>query len=243
MTKKSLRGIIEKMAIKPILASLLVFGVFFILIVGFSVFKYGYSEKFFENIVIEAHGMLFDILIIGVFIFALHRVGEKRLKKELEIERYNDEIDDLRWWESKEATFKIVGNIKRLNRYGITNIDLTICYLENATLKYTELKSATLLQAILKGADFEGANLQGAYLEGANLQGANFMVANLQGADLKQANLEGADFSCADLRNVKNLTIEQISKVKTISSAKLDLDLMEQIKKDYANLLEWPEFE
>lgn len=238
MAKIKAKEIFEKIVSKPALAALLVFGIFFIIIVGFSIFKYRYNEKFFESIVIEAHGMLFDILIIGVIIFALHKVGEKRLKKELEIKRHEDEIDDFRWWESEEATFKIVGNIKRLNRHGITNINLCVCYLKNASLKFTELKGAYLYQTNLQGADLEGANLQEANLDGANLQGVNFMVCDLQGADLNNANLEGADFDHSDLRNAKNLTIEQISKVKTLYGAKLNYDFKEQIKKDYSNLLE-----
>jgi len=88
MTKKSLKEVIEEIGSKPVLAALIVFGVFFIIILGFSIFKYGYNEEFFKNIVVEAHGMLFDIFIIGVFIFALHKIGEKRLKRELKIERY-----------------------------------------------------------------------------------------------------------------------------------------------------------
>ncbi len=49
-------------------------------------------------------------------------------------------------------------------------------------------------------------------------------------ADLFRANLEG----------VSDLTIEQLSKVKTLYKAKLDPELMKQVKEKYHHLLEEP---
>ena len=50
-----------------------------------------YSESgFLEGILIEAHGMVLDILVIGVFILILNRLGQKQL----DIRRYEEEIDD-----------------------------------------------------------------------------------------------------------------------------------------------------
>lgn len=237
MTKKKFEEISEKIIISPIFISFAAFIVATFIVVKLTLTKIpsGYDYELIRDVLVEAHGMLFDILIIGTFIFALHSIAEKRR----EIKRYQEEIDDLRWWETEEATFKIVGNIIRLNRNGVTNIDLAACYLKKASLKYVELKSAFLHQANLQEADLEGANLQKTDLGMANMQNANLMIANLEGANLNDANIEGADFDHANLHNVKNLTIEQLSKVKTLHEAKLDSGIMEQIKRDYPNLLEW----
>lgn len=172
--------------------------------------KYGYKGDFYKNILVEAHGMLFDILVIGVFIFALHKTGEKRLKRELDIKRWQEEIDDFRGWKSEEAKFRIIGNIKRLVRNGITDINLTDSFLKNADL----------LGANLKETDLRRANLMGAYLLDANLE---------------EANLEGAH-----LERTEKLTIEQLSQVKTLYQAELDPELKKQIKKKYPHLLEKP---
>ena len=77
-----------------------------------------------------------------------------------------------------------------------------------------------------------------AYLEGAKLQ-----QANLEGANLQEAKLQQASFNNADLSGVKNLTIEQLSEVKTLYKAKLDPELMEQVKKCCPHLLEKPKEE
>ncbi len=84
---KKLRDFIEKIAMKPALTALVVFIFLTVLIVGITYFKYHYEGDIFKNILVEAHGMLFDILIIGVLIFILQRLGEKRLKRELDIKR------------------------------------------------------------------------------------------------------------------------------------------------------------
>ena len=60
---------------------------------------------------------------------------------------------------------------------------------------------------------------------------------------VRVANLQQAKFNGADLRGAKNLTTEQLRYVKTLYKAKLDPDLMEQVKKCCPHLLEKPKEE
>jgi len=46
----------------------------------------------------------------------------------------------------------------------------------------------------------------------------------------------------ADLRGAKNLTVGQLSEVKTLYKAKLDPEFMDIIKKEYTHLLKKPEW-
>ena len=62
------------------------------------------------------------------------------------------------------------------------------------------------------------------------------MGANLEGAELEGANLKGAN-----LKGASNLTIEQLSTVKTLYNAKLDEQLLIPLKKNYPNLFEEPD--
>ncbi len=71
-----------------------------------------YDGDFMENVLVEAHGMLFDILDIGVLILFLNKLVEKQM----ESQRYLDEIDDFRGWESEEASYRIASNLRRLKR-------------------------------------------------------------------------------------------------------------------------------
>ncbi|MCH8028306.1 MAG: pentapeptide repeat-containing protein [Candidatus Dadabacteria bacterium] len=127
-------------------------------------------------------------------------------------------------------------------------IDLSKTDLRRADLRKAKLEGANLFDANLKGADLRGANLERARLIGANLEGAWLWSSNLEGAILVGANLEGADLKGANLKGAnlkgaKKLTTEQLSKVETLYEAKLDKELMEEIKEKCPPLLERPEEE
>ena len=141
-----MKRFIEKIIENKVLTSFIVFlGATLGVVITTSIL-YGYDEPFLENILVEAYGMLFDILIIGIIILWLN----KRREKKLEIQRYHNEIDDFRFWESEEAMFRIVGNIKRLNRMNVSKISLFRCHLKNAQLFNMNLSGAMLAHANLQ---------------------------------------------------------------------------------------------
>jgi uncharacterized protein YjbI with pentapeptide repeats len=268
MAKIKLEEIIDKVITNEVKIAFWVSWLFFILVTGLTYIFFKYKGDFLRSIFIEAHGMLFDLFVIATFILWLNKKAEKKRK----IQRWQEEIDDFRGWDEKEATFRILGNIKRLNRNGITKINLTYCFLKEADLREADLRGADFSGANLEGADLTGidlkgadlsvANVTGADLRGAYLKGADLSVVNLTGADLKgtylgganlrraylkeayfrAANFEGANFEGANLRETKQLTIEQLSKVKTLYKAELDPELEKQIKKKYPHLLKEPKY-
>ena len=116
---------------------------------------------------------------------------------------------------------------------------------EEANLKRANLIEADLERANLEGTDLRGANLEGTDLVGANLVGANLEEANLKRANLrsvnlKEANLKGADLEGANLKGANELTIDQLSKVKTLYNAKLDEKLLKSLKDKYPHLFKKP---
>jgi hypothetical protein len=131
----------------------------FIVLITITRTSHGYNKSFLDAILVEAHGILLDLLIVGILILYLSKIIEKKIDINQSIERYKDEIDDLRRWKSDEAVFKIVGNIKRLNKHNITAIDLRHCYLRNAKLCNLNLRESKLRYADLKGAILDRANL------------------------------------------------------------------------------------
>ena len=202
-----INGILEK----PILTAIIVLLILTLLVIGLALPYYQENfHNFWGQVLAEAHGMLFDIAVIGILLVWLNRNGEKRLR----IRMYKDEIDDFRLWESEEAAFRTVGNIKRLNRNGIYNINLVNCHLAKTNLSYTMLKESNLNNANLIGAnllqcDLENARLNQANMENANLNqaimigtyasGANFKDAVLIKTILERAFLIKADFTNAFL--------------------------------------------
>lgn len=178
----SLKDRLERLsADNPIELALLVFFAALLLVVSLSI-PY-YSASFYENVLVESHGMLLDLLIIGVFVYWLDSLGDKKR----EMRRYQEEIDDYLNWQSHEATYRIIGNVRRLNRENVTEIHLENAYLPQANLITVILDGANLQGASLPEANLQQARLVNADLRGACLQGANLSKANLRGAKLQGA--------------------------------------------------------
>lgn len=213
---------------KPLLTSSLVLVAVTLLVLALSMQYYIRDfDTFIQQVLAEAHGMIFDIAVIGILIFWLNQNGEIRQR----IRTYKDEIDDFRLWESEEAAFRTVGNIKRLNRHKIHEINLVNCYLprtnlnyvnlsssnmnsanisqssliesnlENARLNQTNFENSNLNQAILKGAYASGANFKDAFLIKAHFENAFLIKANFNNAFLMEADLKGCYVMGADFEN------------------------------------------
>ncbi|HET8860395.1 pentapeptide repeat-containing protein [Marivirga sp.] len=215
MSKNKLKNIVEEkiksITEKPILTSVIVLLLLAILVVGLSLPYYlADFQEMFKQVLAEAHGMLFDIAIIGILIYWLRENGEKQLR----IKMYKDEIDDFRQWESEEAAFRTVGNIKRLNRHKITEINLVDCHLTKTNMSHVNLSGSNLNSSNFSHANaiecnfsktranqtnFENAKMNQANFEGAFASGANFKDAFLIKANFKNAFLIKSDFSNAYL--------------------------------------------
>ena len=203
---------------RPLLTAIVVLVIASLIVMSLSI-EYYLSDwdGFWGNVLVEAHGMLFDIAIIGILLFWLNQNGQIRQ----EIRSFQNEIDDFRLWKSDEAAFRTVGNIKRLNRYKIYDINLANCHLPKTNLSYVNLKgsnlnSATLSTCSLIEVEFEncrlnqtnfensnlnGANLRGAYANGANFQDAYLIKANLVNAFLIKSNFKNSFLMESDLKD------------------------------------------
>jgi len=213
---------------KPILTSTIVLIVVGIFVIIASLPYYNENfHGFFGQVLAEAHGMIFDIAVIGILILWLNKTGEKRSR----IRTYKDEIDDFRLWESEEAAFRTVGNIKRLNRHKLYNINLAHSYLvktnlnyvkliganlnyanlfnsalidvnlESARLNQTNFENCNMNQSLLRKAYANGAIFKDTYLIKADFEKAFLIKADFRNAFLMEANLQGAYLTGADFTN------------------------------------------
>lgn len=225
---KSIKDGVSSILEKRVLTSVIVLVLLSFVVFGLSYPYYKYEfHAFVGQVLAEAHGMLFDILVIGIFIFWLNETGERRLR----IRMYKDEIDDFRLWESEEAAFRTTGNIKRLNRHKIHDINLVNCHLsrtnlsyvnlkesnlnsanlsnsnmieihlENSRLNQTNLENAKMNQAILRKAYANGANFKDSFLIKADFEEAFLIKADFENAYLMEANLRGCHLTGANFKN------------------------------------------
>lgn len=196
-----LRDIYEKIIQHPIRSATTVLVLVSVIVIGLSIPLYfADSELMYINVLTEAHGMIFDILVIGILLYWLREQGEIKQR----IRQYKDEIDDFRMWESEEAAFRNAGNIKRLNRFNITKIELVSVFLAKTNLSKVRLMDANLNTANLNNSLLIEADLREARMNQTNFENANLNQANLEktyasGANFKDAFLIKANFTGAFL--------------------------------------------
>jgi len=158
---------------------------------------------------------VFGFMVIGCVLATMAITG--RLNKMFPLDLVRSEI-------SGQTIARL--NLNNANFYA-ANIKETIFLetsLKGANLKEAHLEKADLQKVNLSGANceytkFEGANLKGANLNGAdlrkaNLDGVNLQFAKLVGANLSNASLIGAIIKGTNLKNVTNLTCDQLISAK-----------------------------
>ena len=171
----------------------------------------------------------------------------EKLKEAVEIRK--TELDSIHLIGANLVGANLMG--AQLTGGNLSGTDLTGANLMGANLMGANLSKTDLVGADLFGADLSEAHLMGTKLMGANLVKANLSRTDLTEADLRKANLietvlsephlTGANLGGANFWKAKFISIEQLSKAKTLyQSQNLAPELKERIEQDYPHLLEKP---
>ncbi|MCS3668281.1 hypothetical protein GGP77_002526 [Salinibacter ruber] len=231
---------------RPVLLAFILFLLLASLLVPLSLEVWLSDAGFRVNVLAEAYGMLMDLLLFGCLLLWLDQKADRRRR----IDQYQNAINDFCGWDTEEATYRIVGNIRRLNRVNGVPDSLSDAYLADADLKGADLAEVSLSGAVLTGADLKEATLSGAYLGNADLSGADLYRADLSGAHFgvfpgmnaperkRETVLEDAFLRGADLRDLRNATADTFRNARTLYKARLDPDLQAAIEEQYPELLE-----
>ncbi len=209
---------------------------------------------FLEGVSVESFGMLMDLFILGFMFHHFKEKGDKRKEEEekenerqLKIERYKEEIDDFRGWESDEAKFRIVGILKRLKKITDEKINLTRCYfsglnkldldfsntscdvtqfnkveLRKSNFSNTTIIKSELVDAKMHNSLFYRTNFTESSLRNITFSGSSFYKAVLTFADLEEAKFDGAMLIRSDLSHVNHAPIAELLKAKSLYKTKFD---------------------
>jgi hypothetical protein len=121
----------------------------------------------------------------------------------------------------------------------LIDANLNYTFLRGSHLEGAYLIDATLICSILFEAHLEDTHLEGAHLGSADLEEAYLNGAYFDGVSFANTKLKKAYFKNAHLKGAKNLTIDQLSMVKTLYKAELDPELEEELRsKGYSHLLD-----
>jgi BTB/POZ domain-containing protein KCTD9 len=142
-----------------------------------------------DGVLTEAHGMLLDIIVFGILL----AIYDKFKGAKEDIKRYKEEIDDFRPWKSEEASHRIAGIIKRLNKLEFYEIRLSYCYLNKANLEDVKLKSVMLKTSL------EATCLDSAELTECKLKEINASNSKCRWTKFSNCQLDRVDFTNAVL--------------------------------------------
>jgi uncharacterized protein YjbI with pentapeptide repeats len=163
-----------------------------------------YDRNFWENLLVEAHGFLFDVMIIGVFVASLE---SRRSNREL-ILRHREDIDDLAHLDTPEINMKKIGIVKRLNAVNILDINVQNLALTEVKAKGIMFKGAKLIGFKLPNGSahsfmFQDSNLRSSDFSGSTMKNCNFIKCNLYKTDFSRSKVSGTNFTDSNLDRAK----------------------------------------
>ncbi|MEP2668786.1 MAG: pentapeptide repeat-containing protein [Cyclobacteriaceae bacterium] len=161
--------------------SILMLCTFFVTLVSYSEYRDNFNELWIQ-VVGELHGVVFDVLILGILFGWFDRLRDKRQR----IRRYLEELDDTKQWKSQEAGFKTVGNIRRLNGLGVYEFELNEHFISKAKLSGLRLESSYLSKTNLRSTKIINTTLS--YCTICDSQAKHLFVQDSKLLELYSAN-------------------------------------------------------
>lgn len=171
-----------------------------------------YNKDFWENVLVEAHGMVFDILIIGVIVVWL----DTRRTTFNEKKSMLNELSDMSYLDLPEVNHRKVGMMHRLNKLGVESFNIDELIIAEVRVKRLNVGASTLnnlkvmrssiseshfTKTALLRADFSDTQIKSTKFLNCEMKKAVFIRAKAHGVDYSNSNLERARFMDADLQN------------------------------------------
>lgn len=231
-----------KLSVFVLIIAVVIFGVV-------SFFSTNSVNDFVAGIHVELFGILFDIVILVLLFNWISSIGDKKQR----IERYENSIEDFRYWKSEEAKYRIKGDIKRLNKEGVTKINLmdidisdskitmipNINNTQDLSFSNIKLDESRFLNTNFSNLSMPNSTFNGAidhhskFIECGLLNG-QFKNCHLQGTNFSKAFLHSADFSGSTLTGNTNFNESILTHAKfndvTIDSAQFN---HAEVKEDF----------
>lgn len=171
-----------------------------------------YNRTFWEGFLVELHGIVFELTIIGVLIVWL----DSRRNKSGHISRLKEDLQDYSTLDSPETNVKKLGHIKRLNEHNVKEIDVLNLVLNDMIINRVSIERSRLigLEAVnssivnsefksmrMRSSNFTGGTIKSTRFDNCDLLKSKFVKATCRGVDFTNSSLERAEFTNADLQS------------------------------------------
>jgi len=186
----------------PIRTAIAVLSALLIIISALS-YKY-YSQSFIENLLVEAHGIIFDIIVFGILVLWL----DQRRAHNINISDIRDTIDALKSWRSPESSSRILFNYSRLRKMGEKH-DLSGCFLGGIQISAAVLNSSNLFACDYSGSKVFYSDFRFSYMRDSIGNGCEFDRCDFRGANLHGFSFTGCTFyNFIQLHRVRSILLD-----------------------------------
>lgn len=148
-----------------------------------------------HDILVEAHGLIFDLLVFGV-LWTVFEFYKNKIQKIRELE---DEISSLVQLKTDEARVSINSKIDTLYSLGVRRYFISWAYLKNGSLQEMDLTNSKMVKINLENGSLVRSNLTNVDLRFSNLKGVYFTSAFLRNTKLSKSDLRHANFTDVEL--------------------------------------------
>lgn len=182
-----------------------------------------YNRDFFENLLVEMHGSIFDLIVVGVILYWFQLKKEERGR----LNRAKEDLESLKFYYGKDSSFRFYSALRHLLSLGPKKVEIpeadfnhlkiddlhlsdsnliaTNFYksiLSGVKLEFCDLEAANFIDSEIKKSTFIKTNLKRARFINAKLNGMNFKECDIRGANFKNAELKSANFRGVDCSQV-----------------------------------------
>jgi len=163
-----------------------------------------YNKAFWENVLVEAHGMVFDILIIGVVVIWLD-TRRSNFNERLNME---NDLNDLSYLNLPEVNHKKIGIMYRLNQMGVEKFDINELIIIDVRIKRLSVKSSALnnlkaSKSLINESQFNSTSLEFADFSQTQIKSTSFHDCEMKKVSFLKAKASGVDFSGSNLERAK----------------------------------------
>lgn len=216
-----------------------------------------YSREFWENVLVEAHGMVIELCVISILIVWL----DSKRSLNVEISRLREELEDIAELNLPEINVRKIGHIKRLNSKLIYDIYALNLFLDGLALKGIIIDSSRLIglkmaagrvsqsrfrnvnmrssvfeKATLKDVCFTRCELLNSIFSDAKCIGVDFRGSNLTRVNFKNCDLKSALFSDCDLKDT-DFDGANISRANFLNAKNVNISSLAKAKElDYLTI-------
>lgn len=157
-----------------------------------------YNREFWENVLVEMHGMVFELAVVGILLLWLDgRRGEKR-----DLNQCKEHLADYAEFDFPEAHLKKMSALKRLVSAQVKDLEVHYVNLSGRSLKGVVLNGWSIIGFKLNEGKLTASSFTNVQSRSSNFVHCTMTQVRFTGGSLYRCKFEGATLRDVSFRNV-----------------------------------------